>query len=451
MARNESLRVALVSLGCPKNLVDSEKMLAQLASGGCIVGAPMAEADVIVVNTCGFLAAARKESLEVIAEALRHKHTGRAQRVVVAGCLVNRDAERLYDLAKGIDAIVGVNNRDELPAAVRHKGRITKIDSVTLPSGRGSKTCNLNDDAGRFRLTPRHTAYLRIAEGCSHKCSFCTIPAIRGPFRSKLPRTVLAEARELIADGARELNVIAQDTTTYGTDLCTGEKTTAHLLRELDKLDGLRWIRLMYTYPRRFSKSLIDTIAECERIVPYVDLPLQHISDPILRRMGRGVTRGGIESLLKQIRKRIPGVAIRTTFIVGFPGETDKQFTELLEFAKAFHFDALGVFAFSPEQGTPAAKMHRQVPENVKADRVEAVMLAQRQIAFAAGKRKSGQDIDILIDGIDPAGRCVGRHAGQAPDIDGICYLTKPQKVGTFVQGKVVGSEGYDLIVKIDD
>ena len=370
--------------------------------------------------------------------------------MVVAGCLVNRDAERLYELAEGIDAIVGVNNRDELPAAVRHSRRVTKIDPVTLGTGRGSKACDLND-AGRFRLTPRHTAYLRIAEGCSQKCTFCTIPAIRGPFRSKSPQAVLAEAQELIADGARELNVIAQDTTTYGTDLPTKGKTTAHLLRELDKLDGLRRIRLMYTYPRRFSRSLIDTIAECRHVVPYVDLPLQHISDPILRRMGRGVTRGGIESLLEQIRKRIPGVAIRTTFIVGFPGETDKQFAELLEFVEAFHFDALGVFAFSPEQGTPASQMRRQVPEGVKAGRAEAVMLAQRQIAFAAAKRKLGQDIEILVDGIDPAGRCVGRHAGQAPDVDGICYLTKPQKVGTFVQGKVVGSEGYDLIVEIDD
>jgi len=311
-----TLKVALVSLGCPKNLVDSERMLAILAEGGCMVAAPMDEADVIVVNTCGFLSSARRESLEFIDEAIACKRSGPARRVVVAGCLVNRDAEMLYELRPEIDAIVGVNNRHEILSAVAGKRRVTKVD--TYPAGCGSSRVirpstssgqairNLSD-AGRFRLTPRHTAYLRISKGCSQRCTFCTIPAIRGPFRSKAPDTILAEARELIADGCLELNVIAQDTTGYGEDffsehnahgtICAGiegQWNLARLLRKLDKLDGVRWIRLMYAYPGRFNNELIDCIGGCEHVVPYIDMPLQHISDPILKRMGRRVTRGRI-------------------------------------------------------------------------------------------------------------------------------------------------------------
>ncbi|MCK4602670.1 MAG: radical SAM protein, partial [Phycisphaerae bacterium] len=275
--------------------MDSEKMLALLAEGGCIVGAAMEDADVIVVNTCGFLAAARDESLEVISEALEQKKAGKARRVVVAGCLVNRDAEKLYKIRPDIDAIVGVNNREDVLAAVTGNKRVTKI----LPCGK-----SLHSDAGRFRLTPRHTAYLRISEGCSQKCTFCTIPAIRGPFRSKPPQTVIAEARELLADGAVELNIIGQDTTGYGMGL-TGGTNLADLLRELNRLRGIRWIRLLYAYPRRFGDKLIAEIADCEKVVPYVDLPLQHICDPILRAMGRGVSRKSIEKLLVKLRGRI--------------------------------------------------------------------------------------------------------------------------------------------------
>ncbi|MCK4276174.1 MAG: radical SAM protein, partial [Phycisphaerae bacterium] len=272
MAQEKRLSVALVSLGCPKSLVDSEKMLATLAEGGCIVGAPMDQADVVVVNTCGFLAAARDESLEVISEALACKASGAARRVVVAGCLPNRDGRGIYELAAGIDAVVGVNDRDAILLAVTARRRVTRLSPC---DGR------IAADDGRFRLTPPHTAYLRIAEGCSQRCSFCTIPAIRGPFRSKPPEMVLAEAAELVSDGAVELNVIAQDTTAYGRDL-PGRTDLAALLRALDALEGVRWVRLMYAYPRGFGDELIDAIAECRHVVPYVDIPLQHVSDPIL-------------------------------------------------------------------------------------------------------------------------------------------------------------------------
>jgi len=445
---SKPLAVALVSLGCPKNLVDSEKMLAQLAEGGCLVGSPMDDADVIVVNTCGFIAPAVDESLEVIAEALRHKLTGRARRVVVAGCLVNRQAERLYEMAPGIDAVVGVNNRDDLLAAVTGPRRVTRIDPLRAPAGGGL----LADDGGRFRLTPRHTAYLRISEGCSRKCTFCTIPAIRGAFRSKLPDAILSEARELAADGAVELNIIGQDTISYGRDLPGGARRRRmrlpRLLETLDGLDGVRWIRLMYAYPKQFTDSLIDAIAACPHVVPYVDLPLQHISDAILRRMGRAVTRKSIETLLGKIRRRIAGAVIRTTFIVGFPGETDEQFDELLTFVKDFRFDALGVFEFSPEHGTVAAEMPDQVDDDVKAERYNALMLAQQELSFRANRRMVARPIEVLVDGVDGAGRCVGRYYGQAPDIDGVCYLTGPAPAGTFIAGNVSAWEGYDLIVE---
>ncbi len=429
MSQGEPLTVSLVSLGCPKNLVDSERMLGRLAEGGCVVGAPMADADVIIVNTCGFLSAARDESLEVISEALECKRTGRARRVVVAGCLVQRDAEKLFEMAPGIDSIVGVHGRDDILLAVATERR-----AIISPGPRG--VCS---DAGRFRLTPRHTAYLRISEGCSHRCSFCAIPDIRGPLRSKSPQVVVNEARELIGDGAVELNVIGQDTTAYGSDL-------AGLLRDLDALDGVRWIRLLYTYPRGFSDDIVAAMGECQHMVRYVDVPLQHISDDVLGRMRRGIKRKGIEKLLDKLRRA--GMTVRTTFIVGFPGETDGDFGQLLSFVKEFRFDAMGVFEYSLEPGTPAADMPDQVPADVKAARAEAIMTAQQEIAFGANEAMVGRSMEVLADGVDTQGRCVGRHAGQAPDIDGVCYLTAPRASGTFVSGTVADWDGYDLIVR---
>ena len=438
MSQDAPLTVALVSLGCPKNLVDSEKMLAHLAEAGMVVGAPMDEADVIVVNTCGFLSSARAESLEVINEALSHKQTGRAGRVVLAGCLANRDAESLYDAAPGIDAIIGVNDRDSIVSAVVGSRRCTRL-SPPPPSSPAS-------DAGRFRLTPRHTAYLRVAEGCSQGCTFCTIPSIRGPFRSKDLDTVLGEARELIADGAVELNVIAQDTTSYGRDL--GGGNLADLLRELDSLDGARWIRLMYTYPRGFSDELITALAECDHVVPYVDMPLQHMSDGVLKRMGRGVTGRQQRELLGRLRDRVAGIAVRTAFIVGFPGETDDDFAELLAFVKEFRFEAMGVFSFSSEPGTPAGKMDGQVGDDVTARRVDELMRVQQEIAFQANSHAVGTRLEILVDGIDERGYCFGRCQTQAPEIDGVCILTDPRPAGRFVTARVVDWQEYDLVVE---
>jgi len=440
MVKTKSPKVAIVSLGCPKNLIDSEKLLAHLAEGGCVVGAPMDDADVVIVNTCGFIAPAVAESIGVIDEARRLKEAGRVRRIVVAGCLVNRQGEGLFERVKGIDVIVGVNDRDSILSAVLGDARVSRISAS--PAGCVS-------DAGRFRLTPTHTAYLRIAEGCSRRCTFCTIPSIRGPFRSKRPAKVLAEARELLADGAVELNVIAQDTTNYGRDL-GGSATLANLLRKLDKLDGIEWIRLLYAYPRGFDDDLIDAIASCEHVVGYVDIPLQHISDAVLKRMGRRVTRKQIERLLVKLRRRIDGLVLRTTFITGFPGETRGQFEELLSFVRDFDFQAVGVFPYYPEPGTPAAKLPNRPVRATAERRREKLMLTQQDIVFAANETSISKPVRVLVDGREAGGASIGRHYGQAPDIDSLCILTSPARTGRFVDATIVGADGYDLVVAPD-
>jgi ribosomal protein S12 methylthiotransferase len=389
----------------------------------------MDEADVIVVNTCAFISDAREESLGVIAEAIEHKKNGRCSRVVVAGCLPSLIGEGINDTEGEIDAAIGVDDRDRIVEAVTG-------DRET------PRTCD--GDMGRFRLTPRHTAYLRIAEGCSRKCTFCSIPAIRGPFRSKPPDLVEAEARELISDGAVELNIIAQETTGYGEDIGTDLPS---LLRRLDTIEGARWLRLMYTYPRRFSDQLIEAMASCSDVLPYVDLPLQHITTAMLNRMGRGINRQKTEQLLYRLRDRIPGIAMRTTFLVGFPGETEDDFRQLLDFVREFRFDALGVFEFSPEQGTPAASMDGLVANETARARAGELMEVQREIAFEIADALEGREIDILVDGTDPSGDCVGRSSAQAPDVDSICILTEAREPGRFVRAKVAGRRDYDLVV----
>jgi ribosomal protein S12 methylthiotransferase len=448
MSKRSPTMVALVSLGCPKNLVDSEKILAELAEHGCVVCAEAADADVIVVNTCGFLEAAREESLNVIRDALAQKAAGAAKRVVVAGCLAQRDGAELGKLLPGIDAIVGVNNRDDIALAVTGKGKFTAAEGYKAHLRRlGQAGRPVLSDAGRFRLTPRHTAYLRISEGCGQGCTFCTIPAIRGPFRSKPLHQVLDEARELIADGTVELNIIGQDTTSYGLDIGYREGL-AGLLRELDALQGVRWIRLLYGYPSLVSDAIIDALAECPRVVKYMDLPLQHIADPVLAAMRRRITRGETEALLERLRRRVPGLALRTTFIVGFPGETEADFHSLLGFVKAFRFDAVGVFEYSKEAGTIAAGLDGEVPPQVARARREALMLAQQEIVFAANAASVGGELEVLVDGVDARGRCVGRHAGQAPEVDSLCYLKARRPEGAFVAAEVVGWEDYDLVVR---
>lgn len=407
-----------------------------------------------MVNTCGFLAASREEAHREIARAVAMKRRGRCRRVVVAGCLVERDGRQLLTDVPGIDALVGVHRREEIVEAVLEglegaTGRVAGAASRRAPDLHlGPYHPHIALDTARLRLTPRHYAYLRISEGCDQKCTFCTIPAIRGPMRSKTPEAVLAEARELIADGVFELNLIGQDTTSYGRDIGYAPGL-AGLLRALDGLEGVGWVRLLYAYPSEFGDDVIDAIGRCDRVVKYVDLPLQHISDRILKRMRRRVTRAGTERLLQRLRDRIPGVAIRTTFIAGFPGETQAEFEELLAFVRAMKFSAVGVFPYSTEPDTPAGRMPDALPTAERQARADAIMAVQQEVAFEAARAWRGRFLDVLVDRPLRRGRHVGRHAGQAPEVDAVtCLLGGRVKPGQVVRALCEGSEGYDLIAR---
>jgi ribosomal protein S12 methylthiotransferase len=476
--------VAFVSLGCAKNLVDSERMLGLLASDGLSITPDAAQADAIVINTCGFLEASKEESLREINDAVALKTAGKCQRVVVAGCLVQRHKTKLLADAPGIDRLVGVFDREHIVEAVRGKtnprqehghflGKYhdlskTLAEKAQLEVG-GAKSARrlavlnttienagprFEDDRARLRLTPRHWAYLRVSEGCNQGCSFCTIPGIRGPMRSKPVSQILAEAKELAADGAVELNLIGQDTTSYGDDI--GEPGgLSGLLRTMDKqLTDVGWLRLMYAYPSCFTDQMIDTIAASPRVVKYIDMPLQHINDRLLNVMKRRVTGLQIRTLLDKLRK-IPGMSIRTTFIAGSPTETDAEHAELVKFVKDFGFDAMGVFPYSAEPGTPMGRMAGQLPDDVKQARVEELMLAQQEVAFARAADTVGRTIQVMID--RPAGRdaddgYVARHAGQAPDIDSVVHVDgngTDLHPGQFVDVKVTDYQAYDLVAKV--
>jgi len=435
--------VGFVSLGCSKNLVDSERMLAEIARSGAVI-ADESLADTIVVNTCGFLGSARDEALGVIRDLAQRKRQGTLRRLIVAGCLVQRDGQRLCAAVPEIDALVGVHNREDIVRAVWATPRSRRVD-LYLGEYHGQPW----SDQARLRLTPVHYAYVRISEGCDQQCTFCTIPSIRGPLRSKPPAQIVAECAELLADGARELILIGQDTTSYGVDIGY-EPGLAGLLRELDRqCTAARWIRLMYAYPSVFSDAIIAALAECPRVVKYVDLPLQHIHDRVLRAMGRRVTRAQTEALLHKLRSRIPGLTIRTTFIVGFPGETEAEFQTLLDFVRAFRFDAVGAFPYSCEPETPAARIPDHLDENVRAERYARLMETQQAVAFAAARERIGTTFDIVVDGVGEDGRSFGRHAGQAPEVDAVCRLTGTAvPPGQFLRVRCVDAEGYDLVVE---
>ncbi|MFH1420245.1 MAG: 30S ribosomal protein S12 methylthiotransferase RimO [Planctomycetota bacterium] len=445
--------VSFVSLGCPKNLVDSEKMLGLLAEAGCPLIGEGAQSDVRVINTCGFLGAARDEALEVIQEAAEAKRKGEIKRIIVVGCLVQRDGRGLIEQVPEIDALVGVNNRrDVVKAVLRHDAHDMADRTVWLGDYHPTSWKGANQsDRARLRLTPPHYAYLRVSEGCDQQCTFCTIPLIRGPMHSKPIEEILAEARELAEDGTVELNLIGQDTTSYGRDIGY-EPGLAGLLRELNSLSGIAWIRLMYAYPSDFSNEMIEAVSDLDRVVKYIDLPLQHINDGILKAMHRRVTRKETESLLQKLRTRIPGVAIRTTFIAGFPGETDAAFEELLGFVKEFGFDAMGVFPYSNEPDTPAGRIKTQLPPDVIDARVEALMLAQQDIAFARAASRVGDRMCVLIDDYPQDAGSPARHQGQAPEVDSIVLVEDGgYGPGSFVTVRCTHSKDYDLVARAVD
>jgi len=402
-------------------------------------------ADFAVVNTCGFIEAARTESFAAIDEMLELKRKGQLRGVIVSGCLAERQKESLLVDRPGIDHLVGVFGREEVTkVADRLVGGLNEQRSVFHPA----PTHPLPDTA-RLRITPRHFAFLKISEGCDRLCTFCAIPKMRGKHATKPIVEVVAEARELVADGVRELVIVAQDTTYYGLDLY-GETRLVELLRELDQVDGLDWIRLMYFYPMYVTDELIDTIAASQRIVPYLDMPLQHASDHMLRRMQRRVNRADTESLLSKLRERIPNLTMRTTFITGFPGETEADFGELVEFTRTQKFERMGVFTYSLEPDTPAAKLPDHVPEEVKNERRERLMAEQQEIAFAWNDAQLGRQLDVILDSAVPGEKnaFIGRSYADAPDVDGVVYVSGENlRVGAIVSCEIVGSSEYDLVV----
>ncbi len=435
---------AFVSLGCPKNLIDSERMLGLLQLDGYRLVPEPEGADFVIVNTCGFIERARQESLSTIHEMLDLKRRGRTRGVIVSGCLAEREKAALLESHPEIDHLVGVFGREEVTrVADRLVGQLEEQRTVFRPAP--SRPLS---DRSRLRITPRHFAYLKISEGCDRLCTFCAIPKMRGKHATKPMEEVVAEARELAADGVRELNIVAQDTTYYGIDLY-GRPRLPELLRELNRIEGLDWIRLLYLYPMFFGDELIDTIAECDKIVPYLDIPLQHINDTMLRRMQRRVTRAQTEELLAKLRRRIPNLVLRTTFITGFPGETDEQFSELLEFVRQERFERLGVFTYSLESDTPAARLPDHLPEEVKEARREQLMQVQQDIAFEWNAAQVGKRWEVLIDRPVPneKGAWIGRAYADAPDIDGAVFVTgRKLKAGQIVPCEIVATSDYDLV-----
>lgn len=437
---------AFVSLGCPKNTVDSERMLGLLQIDGYELVPEPDGADFVVINTCGFIERARDESFAAIDEMLDLKRQGRTRGVIVSGCLAERQKEDLLGERPDIDFLVGVFGREEITrVADRLVGHLDEQRSVFQPA-----PIRALPDGDRLRITPRHFAYLKVSEGCDRLCTFCAIPKMRGKHVTKPIEEVIREAEQLAADGVRELILVAQDTTYYGLDLY-GEVRLAQLLKQLEQVRGIDWIRLMYFYPMYITDELIDVIASSRRIVPYLDMPLQHINDTMLRRMARRVTRTETEQLLERLRRKIPALTLRTTFITGFPGETEEQFAELEQFVREQKFERLGVFTYSFEPDTPAANLPDHVSEEAKEDRRGRLMAAQQEVSFEWTAAQVGRQRDVIIDRRVPEEKniWVGRTTSDAPDVDAAVFVTGGEVKlypGKIVPCEIVATQDYDLI-----
>ncbi len=442
------IRVGFVALGCPKNTVDSERMLAHIVQAGMLISEDPDQADAVVINTCGFVAPAKAESIDVIRHALDCKRQGQIRKVLVAGCLSQRMGDALLQEVPGIDAVVGLEQRDQIAGIIR---QILEQDhaGVFLEPELTRKRHAVSQDDTRLLIGPPHRAYIRISEGCDHKCSFCTIPSIRGPFRSKPEDQVFQEALELVHSGVKELNVVAQDTTSYERDLNVKDGL-AHLLGRLNGINDLPWIRLMYLYPTGVSDHLVETLATSPRILKYLDIPIQHASDRILKAMRRPDKRSHLQRLIGQLRRAMPDIVLRTTVIVGFPGETDADFQDLLAFVEWAQFDALGCFPYFQEPGTEAATLPNQIQDAIKAQRVDQLMMAQQTIAFGKNQQRVGRTLTCLVDDMMPDSTGIARYYGQAPEIDSVCLIANcPVQPGQFVQVRVTGTQDYDLMCEV--
>lgn len=437
-----ALKAGFISLGCAKNLVDTEVMLGLLARRRIEITDDPGEADIIIVNTCSFIDAAKEESIATILQAADYKRNGNCRALIVAGCLGQRYRQELLDELPEVDAIVGTGAWDRINEAIDAAlaGRRTVIA--------GDSEAIYDHDMPRLVTTPPYSSYVKIAEGCSNCCSYCVIPLVRGKFRSRPIESVVSEVERLVAGGAKEISLIAQDTTSYGRDLY-GTPRLADLLRALVKVEGLVWLRLLYCYPRYFSDELIGLIAAEPKICKYVDLPLQHAHDDILAAMNRRDSRADSERLLAKIRAAIPGVAIRTTFIVGFPGETDEHFAALRDFVASQRFDHVGVFAYSQEDDTVAGRRADQVAEDVKQERYHALMALQAKISEEIGAAHVGRELTVLVEGVEEDGVARGRSYREAPDVDGRVYVENAAAgPGEFVRARVVQGFAYDLLAE---
>jgi ribosomal protein S12 methylthiotransferase len=473
------MKIGLISLGCPKNLVDGEVMLGLAQQAGHALTPRAEEADVVVVNTCAFIDRAKQESVDAILEIAELKKSGSLKRLIVTGCLAERYRDELQTQIPEIDTVLGTG---EVPKIVGALGTVpdfgTVPESGTVPqngtvpqsvpatlyrrrpdshqplAGRTELPSYIYDaDTPRVLATPRHFAYVKVAEGCDYQCAFCIIPRLRGHYRSRSADSIVREAESLAARGVRELILISQDTTFYGID--RGDKgALGALLRRLNAVDGLEWIRLLYLYPTTIDDRMLDAMAECEKVVKYIDLPLQHASDTVLKRMRRPGTRAGYERLLDRVRRRVPGAALRTTFIVGFPGETEADVDELASFLDAIRFDHVGVFTYSHEEGTAAGKLDDDVPASVKQKRRDRLMGLQKKIVRRAQKARIGSRVPVLVDGPSTEHELVlvGRLPWQAPEIDSQVFLTDcdPSSLpaGSLVEAEIVAARGYDLVAR---
>ena len=435
------MKIGMVSLGCPKNLVDSEVMLGLIREKQLEITNDPAEADLIIVNTCGFIESAKEESINTVLQMAEYKQNGSCQYLVMTGCLGQRYADELFESMPEVDAIVGTDCFtdigwviDQVMAGKRLK-HLEKLTSknVAMPP--------------RMLTTPGYMAYLKIAEGCDNCCSYCIIPQLRGPYTSRPYDEVMAEAKALAASGIKELIVVAQDTTSYGEDL-TGQLLLPQLLRDLNALEGIEWIRVMYLYPNNFTDELIEAFATLDKVCKYIDIPLQHASDRLLESMNRFDTRQQVETLLNKLRTRIPGITIRTTFIVGFPGETDEDFAELLDFVEKQRFENAGVFQYSQEEGTVAGEMENQIAPEVKENRYHELMALQAGISEEIHQEREDAELDVIVEGFDEDNLAYGRSAHEAPDIDGTIFIENAEglKVGAMVRVRILQGFTYEMV-----
>ena len=439
-----NIKVGIVSLGCPKNQVDAEMLLFNLKERGFKIVNDPADADAVIVNTCGFIESAKQESINEIIELGKLKQEGKIKAIIVTGCLAQRYQNEITAQLFEVDAAIGIGANEKIADVVE---KVLADNSEKIEDFPDKHLLPL--DGKRIQSTPPYTAYIKIAEGCDNRCTYCAIPMIRGRFRSRQPESIIAEAKELAQNGVKELIVVAQDTTRYGEDLY-GEPHLAKLLKELCKIDGLKWIRILYCYPDRLTDELIDTIAEEEKIVKYIDLPLQHCNGEVLKRMNRRGNRESLSELIGKIKAKIPNIVLRSTFITGFPGETEEQFEELAEFAAEAKFLRLGCFAYSAEENTPAAEFDGQVDDETKQRRADIIMEHQQSVMADYCEAMVDSEIEVLVEGYDRLAECYyGRTYADAPEVDGCIFFTtggKKVQNGTFVRVKITDYMGCDPV-----